>query len=154
MAITTAQVTALSHRLALIEALLPLIQRLTEPLLAEGVLEATPPDDLVLTREAIATLAGTALAARTKANAPTTAATLSRADVGAAYFQTQQLAAILGQTTRKTAALLAATIEGVPIPKAMKDAWAAGLDSDLAALDAALAALPTDPSLDRPGSQR
>jgi len=131
MAITTAQVTALSHRLALIEALLPVIQRLTEPLLTEGVLEATPPDDLALTREAIATLAGTALAARTKADAPTTAAT-------------QQLAALLGQTTRTTTALLATTIEGVAIPKAMKDAWAAGLDTHLAALDTALAALPGD----------
>ena len=67
-----------------------------------------------------------------------------RADVGAVYFQTQQLAALLGQTTRKTAALLAATIEGVAIPKTMKDAWAAGLDTDLSALDAALAALPGD----------
>ena len=144
MAITTAQVTALSHRLALIEALLPVIQRLAEPLLTEGVLEATPADDLALTREAIATLAGAALAARAKAHAPTDAATLSRADVGAVYFQTQQLAAILGQTTRTTTALLATTIEGVAIPKAMKDAWAAGLDTHLAALDAALAALPAD----------
>src|SRR3972149_6395428 len=100
MPITTAEVTALSHRLALIEALLPLIQRLTEPLLTEGVLEATPPDGLALTREAIATLA---------APAP-----------------------------------LASSIEGVTIPKAMKDAWAAGLETHLAALDAALAALPAD----------
>ena len=144
MAITTAQVTALSHRLALIEALLPVIQRLTEPLLTEGVLEATPPDDLALTRETIALLAATAMTARGKAVAPTDAATLSRADVGAVYFQTQQLAALLGQTTRKTAALLATTIEGVAIPKAMKDAWAAGLATDLAALDAALAQLPGD----------
>ena len=144
MAITTAQVTALSHRLALIEALLPVIQRLAEPLLTEGVLEATPPDGLALTREAIATLAATATAARARAQAPTGAATLSRADVAAIYFQTQQLAALLGQTTRTTTALLASSIEGVTIPKAMKDAWAAGLETHLAALDAALAALPAD----------
>ena len=144
MPITTAELTALSHRLALIEALLPVIQRLTEPLLTEGVLEAMPPADLALTHEAIGLLAATATAARAKAQAPATAATLSRADVGAVYFQTQQLAALLGQTTRSTAALLATTIEGVAIPKAMKDAWAAGLDADLAALDAALAALPGD----------
>jgi len=88
-------------------------------------------------------LAATATAARAKADAPTTAATLSRADVGAVYFQTQQLAALLGQTTRKTTALLASTIEGAAIPKAMKDAWEAGLTTDLAALDAALAQLPS-----------
>jgi len=144
MPITTAEVTALSHRLALIEAILPLIQRLTEPLLTEGVLEATPPDNLALTHEAIGLLAATATATRAKAATPATASTLTRADVGAVYFQTQQLAALLGQTTRKTAALLAATIEGVAIPKTMKDAWAAGLDTDLSALDAALAALPGD----------
>lgn len=142
MPITTAQVTALSHRLGLIEALLPVIQRLTEPLLTEGVLEAMPPADLALTREAIAALASLATATRAKADAPTTAATLSRADAGAIYFQTQQLAALLGQTTRSTTALLASSIEGVPIPKTMKDAWEAGLGTHLAALDAALAGLP------------
>lgn len=135
MAITKDEMRSLTRRLGLIEGLLPVLQRLTEPLLAEGVIEAAPSQDVALTRESLALLKATMQSLRARGTAATVAKELTRSQVASSYFQSQQIAALLGQINRKTTALLADAIEGAAIPQAMKDTWEAGLDADLADLD-------------------
>ena len=142
MALTKDQIVILSRRLGLIEALLPLTQQLVEPLMNEGMITALSPTDLAMTREILAAIKAVMTMARSKGTQAPNPKTLTRVEATSVYFATQALAGVLGQITRKTAALLADKVEGVAIPKTMKDGWETGLNTDLTEIDAALVQVP------------